>query len=150
MIGCSHKGCIMFEKSLVFSFQFSMQLAIFPVSWIVLKSGAPAYSIFLVAIAVNILMFFVRLILVRQMTGLPMRRFILTVMFPVLAVSILSLLPGWYISRMLPAGFIGTFFTGILTFILSCVIMFFLGFDRKQKDKIRSMLKNKLVGVLHI
>ena len=29
MIGCSHKGCIRFEKSLVFSFQFSMQLAIF-------------------------------------------------------------------------------------------------------------------------
>lgn len=28
MIGCSHKGCIMFEKSLVFSFPFSMQLAI--------------------------------------------------------------------------------------------------------------------------
>jgi len=28
MIGCSHKGCIMFAKSLVFSFQFSMQLAI--------------------------------------------------------------------------------------------------------------------------
>ena len=28
MIGCSHKDCIMFKRSLVFTFQFSMQLAI--------------------------------------------------------------------------------------------------------------------------
>lgn len=54
----------------------SIQIAIFFVSWWVLRIGYPAESVFYVAIFANVLMFKVRLVLVHYLTQLPIKAFI--------------------------------------------------------------------------
>ena len=54
----------------------TMQIGIFITAWVVVAGGAPPYSVFVVAILANLLMFGVRLVLVHKLTGYPMKVFL--------------------------------------------------------------------------
>ena len=65
-----------------------IQLSIFFVSWMILKMGYPAYSVFVVAIIVNIVMFFVRLVIVSNLIDLSKKSFTIKVVFPIIGVIV--------------------------------------------------------------
>lgn len=121
-----------------------MQVAIFPLSWVVLKMGYPVYSVFLVAIIVNILMFFVRLIIVHFLIDLPILRFLQKVALPVCLVTVVSAVPAWLLDRICPSGFLGSLLTGIFSAFLSTVIMYFIGLDREQRRTVLSVVQRKV------
>ena len=54
----------------------TIQIAIFIASWIILKMGKEAYSVFLIAILANIIMFFARLLIVKQLIEMDVKLFI--------------------------------------------------------------------------
>jgi hypothetical protein len=121
----------------------SIQITIFVVSWIVLKLGAEAYSVFIVAIVANFLMFIVRLIIVSKLIHLPVELFFKKVVLPVLGVILFSVVPSIGIHYSMPEGL---FFTGITVFIslfISTLSMYYIGLDKIWREKIRNIIINK-------
>lgn len=70
-----------------------LQLTILLGSWIMITSGHPPYSVYVVAIVINIVMFFVRLQIAKNLTGLPLGSYFRFVVVPISAVVASSTVP---------------------------------------------------------
>ncbi|MBJ6958361.1 hypothetical protein JG654_18765, partial [Vibrio cholerae] len=80
----------------------AIQIAIFFVSWWFLKFGYSAEWVFYIAIAANIIMFKVRLLLVSYLTDLPVMAYYQRVVVPVLSVLVISSLSSILLLNNLP------------------------------------------------
>jgi len=121
----------------------TIQIAIFIASWIILKMGAEAYSVFLIAILANIIMFFARLLIVKQLIEIDVKLFILKVVFPIFIIIILSFVPTYCIFLFLPKGILFSIITVILSVIICSLTMYFVGIDKKMRNKIHEIVINK-------
>ncbi|WP_232771367.1 oligosaccharide flippase family protein [Colwellia sp. 12G3] len=121
-----------------------MQLGIFAISYLVLEMGYPAFSVFVVAITMNIFMFAARLSMVSKMIGLSIRAFIQRVCIPVVLVIITSALPALTISYMLPKGIIYSILNVASCILISSVSMYYIGLEPVWRKKIRNMIINKV------
>lgn len=121
-----------------------IQLSILLFSWIVLRMGYPAYSVFLVAIAANILMFFVRLIIVGNLIDLSVKDYIIKVVTPVMGVIILSVVPSYLIQQLLPHGLIYSLVIIICSILISTIVMYCIGLDKYWRTRIRSIIGNRI------
>jgi hypothetical protein len=127
-----------------------IQLMIFIVSWVVLKMGTPAYSVFVVAIVANLVMFVVRLLIVRTLIGLPIDTYLRQVVLPVLLVTLVSVIPSYGLHLILPKGFI---FTGIIitsSIIITTASMYRIGLDKELREKVRSIIVNRINGIFKL
>ena len=107
-----------------------IQIAIFPVTWLFLAYGGAAYTVFVVAIVANIIMLFVRLIIVHGLIGLPVYAFIVKVILPSVCVIVLTFIPAWVVNRLLPQDFLGTCAVGLFCVAISSACMYFIAFDK--------------------
>ncbi len=120
----------------------SIQIAIFFVSWYVLKMGGAAYSVYVVAIVANLVMFIIRLLIVRMLVGLPLSPFFHQVIVPVLGVALLSAVPSFAIYLFLPNDLAFTGISVLSGIIFSSVSMYYIGLDKVWRGKIRSIIAN--------
>lgn len=79
-----------------------MQLLNVPLAWLCLKLGAPAQSIYWVAIGVAFLCLAARLFMLRKMIGLPVGRFLKEVFLNEVLVVLLSMSMGLFLGILLP------------------------------------------------
>ncbi len=122
----------------------TMQFGILLVSWIVLEYGAPASSVFVVAILANVLMFFVRLLLVRRLIGLLIVPFLTGVLLPVVLVSVVSAVPAYLLTSTLNGGF-AIFLVNVAScFAFSLLAMYFIGLDAFWRQKLRDGFMRKV------
>lgn len=123
----------------------SIQIAIFFVSWWVLSSGYSAEWIFYVAIAANVLMFKVRLLLVNYLTALPIFTYYKKVVGPVLAVLAVSGLLSALLSHNLSNSLYASAVVILFSVGISILAMYYLGLDKYWREKIVSALANKFL-----
>ena len=121
-----------------------IQLLIFPASWFVLFCGGAASSVFIIAIAANLIMFIVRLFLLHRLIMLPVWKFIYSVIMPILLIIAFSAVPVSILESVLPSGLMNCFLVGILSLSLSALSMFFIGFCREERQKIVGIIMQKL------
>lgn len=121
-----------------------MQIMIFPISWLVLKLGGAAYSVFVVAIAVNLLMFIVRLVIVRALVGISVGDFFRKVGVPVSGAVLFSSLPSITVANLLPAGLVFSVLSIALSMMFSLVCIYSFGFDKKWRKKIRNEILSRM------
>lgn len=114
-----------------------IQFTILLFDWIALKLGYPAHTVFIIAAIINLLMFFVRLIIVQGLIGLPLVLFFKRVVMPVSAIILMSAIPSWVIHHLLPEGFLYTLFSLAFSFILASISMYFIGLNKVWRDKVR-------------
>jgi O-antigen/teichoic acid export membrane protein len=126
----------------------SIQIAIFVVSWFVLKMGAAAYLVFVVAIVANVVIFFVRLLIVRTLIRLPIRLFFNQTLLPVCTVILLSSISSFAIYKFLPKEFIFTCLSIFSSIILSCICMYFIGMDKQERVKVQNIIVNRIRKIL--
>lgn len=122
----------------------SIQIAIFIVSWLVLKAGYSASSVFVVAIIANILMFKVRLLIVNKLVGLPLIPYYKQVIFPVCLVILLSALPGIALKSYLSENFFISVLVIFICMLSATVCMYFIGLDPYWRKKIKNILKSRI------
>ena len=122
-------------------------LTILPISYIVLKLGAPAYSVFIVHFCVESVAQFARMFMLRKLINLPIWRYMTNIYIPIIVtVAVSVILPifvhiqfdeGWL--RFIVVGFTCVFSVGISSI--------FLGFTKHERmffwDKILNVLKIK-------
>ncbi|WP_202803561.1 lipopolysaccharide biosynthesis protein [Gayadomonas joobiniege] len=120
-----------------------MQISIFFIAYLILDLGYPAYSVFIVAILVNIAMFVARLFIVSKQIGLSKLAFLKNTFNPMILLVIVSATPSWFISSQTPNGFLFTTINVAICMILSTVAMYFIGLDATWRHKIRQFLGDK-------
>lgn len=122
----------------------AIQIAILLVSWIVLKMGYPAYSVFVVAIIANIIMFIVRLLIVSKLVDLALKPYFRKVVLPVSLVILLSALPSIGLHLLMPKGLLFTIISIAISVILSSVSMYFIGLDKKWRIKLKDVIIKRI------
>jgi len=125
----------------------SIQIAIFAVSWFVLKMGGAAYSVFVVAIIGNLIMFIVRLLIVSKLIYLKIKLFIIQVVFPILGVILISAIPSGIIHLYMPNGLIYAGISVLSSVIITSVTMYFIGLDKLLREKTREIIINRVCKI---
>jgi len=118
----------------------TIQIGIFVVAWMVLRAGNPAYSVFIVAIAANILMLVIRVFLVEYLTGFPASSFFRSTILPVSAIVLLSLSPTIALDRLLPESFFASLLVILISFVLSATAMYFVGLDKVWRKRVAKLI----------
>jgi len=122
----------------------TIQIGIFFASWTVLLMGYEAYSVFIVAIIANLIMFVVRLFIVSLLIKLPVQDFNRQVTLPVLTIIFSSGLLSYFIHTIMPKNFIFVCLSIIISMIISTIIMYYGGLDRKERKKLNEIIKNRI------
>lgn len=123
----------------------AIQLAIFIASWMVLKAGYSASSVFIVAIIANLLMFQVRLLIVKNLIDFPMAPYYIKVLFPITLITLLSALLGIILNNWLSEGLVGSALVVVVCMASSSLCMYFLGLDKYGRIRAKEMLFNRLL-----
>lgn len=82
-------------------------LTILPISYIVLRAGAPAYSVFIVHFCVESVAQFARMYMLRKLIDLPLRAYLSNIYIPIAAVIAVSCLPPIFAHMHYSGGFSG-------------------------------------------
>ncbi len=82
----------------------SVMLLIFPLTWILFRLGAPAYSCYIVFIGIYLVTDIVKLLILRRQTGFPLKMFAVEVLAKVLPVAALALAVTFPVWRIMDAG----------------------------------------------
>ncbi|HAS8338587.1 TPA: polysaccharide biosynthesis protein [Vibrio vulnificus] len=122
-----------------------LQVFIFILSYLALNYGFGAYMVFVVAIAVNIAMFFVRLIIVSKLVELSINDFYKRVLIPIAIICIVSLIPCIAFSNLMPEGSAYSLINIILSGCFSCLVCYTYGLDKEDKKKLINIIVSKLV-----
>lgn len=122
----------------------SVQISIFFISWWVLSLGYPAESVFYVAIAANIIMFKVRLLLVSYLTGLHKADYYQKVVFPLLLVVILSVIPSIFLKNIFGNNLFEMALIITISVLISTIAMYFVGLDKCWRKKVLLVLLKKI------
>lgn len=122
-----------------------LQMANFPVSYILFKSGFPPQAAFLTSIFISVGCLLARLVMLRSMVGLNVRDYTSHVIINVIVVAVIAFVPSYGISACLPDDFVGFALTSVCSMISTSVVIYVAGCDRGEKryitEKIFSVLK---------
>ncbi|WP_298973368.1 MATE family efflux transporter [uncultured Psychrobacter sp.] len=125
----------------------TVQILIFFASWLALKAGYSAASVFIIAIIANIIMFQMRLSIVNILIDLPLYPYYKKVLTPVILIILLSSLPGLLIHNMLPDSIWSSLLTIITCMIGSIITMYYIGLDKVWREKILGFITNRLMKI---
>lgn len=129
----------------------SINISIFIVSFIILTQGAPPYSVFLVAIIANLIMFIVRLLIVRKLISLPISPFLQKVILPILGVILvsfsLSFLFSFWGERAFTEKMLFNIASIIISILITSISIYFIGFDKEMRRKTTQLFFSKLSNI---
>jgi O-antigen/teichoic acid export membrane protein len=123
----------------------TIQIGIFFSAWMVIAAGAPAYSVFIVAIAANILMFWVRLYLIKRLIKFPICIFLKHTVLPVIAIVFVTALPIGIADKLLPKEFYWSVFLIFCSVVTSTIAMYFIGLDQQWRLKVNNIIRSRML-----
>lgn len=121
-------------------------LLILPISYIVLKLGAPAYSVFVVHFCVECIAQFSRMYMLRKLIDLPLRAYFRNIYLPIILVVLISIIPPIYIHTQLTEGFLRLIYVGLTSVFSVGISVFIIGLTKGE----RSFFINKALHILKI
>ena len=114
-----------------------LQLLNLPVDYLLLRAGAPAHCIWVVAIAIAVLCLCARLYMLRRMIGLPVGRFLRDVLGREVVVAAAAAAVPWLLMEALPLGcWWGFLVHAGATVLWTAVCIFALGLDADERRQI--------------
>ena len=121
-------------------------LLILPISYIVLKLGAPAYSVFIVHFCVESVAQFARMYMLRNMIDLPLLSYVKNIYLPIMGVVLLSVVLPMLVYNNMQEGFIRLLAVGMTCVLSVAMTSLFIGMTRNE----RTFLIDKSLRVLKI
>ena len=108
-------------------------LMILPISYVVLKLGAPAYSVFIVHFCVEAVAQLARMLMLRKLIDLPLRAYLRHIYAPVIIVVLVSCLLPIYVNHLLPAGLMRFLVVGATCVVSVGATAFLLGLTKDER-----------------
>lgn len=121
-------------------------LLILPISYIVLKMGAPAYSVFIVHFCVESVAQFARMYMLRNMIDLPLLSYVKNIYLPIMGVVLLSVVLPLLVYNNMQEGIIRLLAVGMTCIVSVAMTSLFIGMTRNE----RTFLIDKSLRVLKI
>ncbi len=125
----------------------TMMMSILPISYVVLRLGCPAYSVFLVHFVVEALTQVARMFLVRGRLQLPVRKYLSNVYLPILYVVCLSPILPMVAYRCVEGTYARFFLVSLSSVASVAVFSLYLGLTRHEREFIFSKIKSRLVTI---
>lgn len=123
-------------------------LTILPISYIVLKLGAPAYSVFIVHFCVESVAQFSRMYMLRKLINLPMRRYLQNIYIPIVATVAVAVVLPVIVHMQMENGWLRFIAVGLTSVLSVGICAFFIGFTKSERqffiDKGLRILKIRL------
>lgn len=120
-------------------------LLILPISYVVLKLGAPAYAVFIVHFFVECLAQLARMIMLRKMINLPLIAYFKNIYVPVFCVVLVASLLPIYVNSMFDEGWHRFIIVGFTCVLSVSLTVFTFGFTASERlffiNKAKSILK---------
>lgn len=115
-----------------------------PIAFVVLKFGAPAFSVFIVSISVTSLAFIVRLCILKKLINFSFWKFIWNVFIPVFCCAGLAFIIPYFVRNMLDSSFIRLCVTVIVSVICVALSGYFVALSKNERQWIVGIIKSKL------
>lgn len=123
----------------------------FPVSWLVLKLGAPPYGVFFVAISICLVASLLRVVIVKVLVGFSFRRFLGKVFLPILCVTIISAVFAFGIHHALPLSLFFVLLKIVIDVLLVALVAGLIGLSKSERKTVIDMIKKRFFnkGISH-
>ena len=121
-------------------------LAILPISYIVLKMGAPAYSVFIVHFCVESVAQISRMFMLRKLINLPMWAYLKNIYAPSICTVIVSIILPMFVHMQIEEGWLRFFAVGFTCVLSVSVTSLFIGITKHE----RMLLLDKGLRLLRI
>jgi len=115
-------------------------ITIVPIAYLVLELGGNPYSVFFVHIAVGMVAFTVRLLIVRRLVSLSVRKYIKNVLLPCTLVLLPAVVFVVVLKLFMPGGILYAFINIVLIVIVTSILSFLLGLTKHE----RTFIWNKI------
>lgn len=121
-----------------------MNIMILPISYVALKLGSGPVSVFFISLAMSVLCFGARMIVVKRLIDFPVKRYTIDVLFPCFLVTIISVIPPMVSHYLLPSGWLPVIITILISVFSTILCVYFIGLNRLEKDFVSNFIKSKL------
>lgn len=118
-----------------------LQIMNLPISYILLRLGCIPETVLIVAICISQCCLAARLYMLKNMIGLSVRQYLRKVYFNVLIVTMLSAIFPYIIFNCLNETFINFILICIVSIISTCVVIFYIGSNKQERQFILSKVK---------
>lgn len=108
-------------------------LTILPISYIVLKLGAPAYSVFLVHFFVESVAQFSRMYMLRKLINLPMWQYMKNIYIPIVTTMAVAIILPIIVRMQVEEGWLRFFAVGFTCVLSVGASAFFIGFTKHER-----------------
>jgi O-antigen/teichoic acid export membrane protein len=122
----------------------------FPLSLLVLFCGAPAYSVFVIAIGLTAIAYIVRLKVLKLLIDISITKLIKDVIIPLFIFTASSLILPVIIHGIMDYGLPRLFSVIIVSIISTCTCMYFVGLNKEEKQKTTHILIGKIHALFPI
>ena len=124
----------------------SILLLILPISYIVLKAGAPAWSVFAVHFCVESVAQLSRMIMLRKLINLPVKEYLKNIYIPILSTVAVSFICPLFVHLQMEEGWLRLIAVGCTCVASVGLASFFIGFTKHE----RAFFLDKALRVLKI
>ena len=121
----------------------SLMIATLPIGYVLFKIGLPAYSVFLVIFAVEIVGMFAIYWLIHNYEYFPYIDLFTKILIPSAVVTLLTISLPLYIINCMEDGWLRLILVGISTEITLALSAFYIGLNKSERIRIVSFVKNK-------
>ena len=122
----------------------SLMIATLPIGYVLFKIGIPAYSVFLVIFAVEIVGMFAIYWLIHNYEYFPYLDIFRKILIPSTAVTLLTVALPLYIINFMEDGWLRLILVCVSSEITLVLSAFYIGLNKSERSRIISLAKNKL------
>ncbi len=126
-----------------------IQLLNFPISYVLLANGFFPEITLIVAIIISQICLAARLWFLRKMIGLPIMQYLKSVYCNVLTVTLIALIPPAVCYVFMEAAIIRLFVIGFISLIASCLSIYYIGCNKKERAFVRHKCYSIKSKILH-
>lgn len=108
-------------------------LTILPISYVVLKLGAPAYSVFIVHFCVESVAQFSRMYMLRKLINLPMTQYLQNIYIPIVSTVAVSIVLPVIVHMQMEDGWLRFIAVGCTSVVSVGFSVFFIGFSKHER-----------------
>ena len=109
-------------------------LTILPISYIVLKLGAPAYSVFIVHFCVESIAQFFRMLMLRKLIKLRIREYMKNIYIPIIVTMIVAIILPIFVHEQFEEGWVRFLLVALTCFFSVGLCAFFIGFTKHERE----------------
>ena len=122
-------------------------LLILPISYVVLKLGAPAYSVFIVHFCIESLAQFSRMYMLRKLIHLPLWQYMKNIYIPIVSTVVIAIILPLVVRMQVSEGWLRFLAVGFTCVLSVGASSYFIGFTKQERvfflDRSLRLLRNK-------